>query len=402
MKRNILCVILALTLLFSVSCGSTTPAGSTSADSSSSAAASGSAAGSGATSGETSDPTTPSGDEVAKFEYLNYSMGLLDNGYYEGITAQDYVTLPETLTGIQIPADVHTVDEVAVQQEAASMMDQFSDYEKIYDRAVVNGDQVNIDYVGRVDGVAFDGGNTNGQGTVVTAGSEQYIDDFLTQIIGAKPGDTVMVEVTFPTPYENNPDLAGKEAVFETVINYIQGDFVIVDLTDANVEKYLKDSRGYTTVEDVCKEIREMQKYDQMRAYLLEWLEKQCSFKEIPESILADQKEMFRIEMNNTASQYGLSLNAYLTYNGFSSVQEMYDTYAADTEYTVRLYMMCQAVAEKVGFEVTKADTDAYFLDFLKLPSYEVYSVFYGLGYINQDVLAHLVTMYLMENASMA
>ena len=86
---------------------------------------------------------------------------------------------------------------------------------------VENGDTVNIDYVGSVDGVEFDGGNTQGMGTDLVIGSGSYIDDFEEQLIGAHPGDTVQVNVTFPHPYENNTDLSGKEAVFTVTVNGI-------------------------------------------------------------------------------------------------------------------------------------------------------------------------------------
>ena len=92
---------------------------------------------------------------------------------------------------------------------------------QVTDRAVEDGDTVNIDYVGTVDGVEFEGGNTNGQGTNVTAGGTDYIDDFLTQIIGHMPGETFDVNVTFPDPYTSNEELSGKDAVFKTTINYI-------------------------------------------------------------------------------------------------------------------------------------------------------------------------------------
>ena len=85
---------------------------------------------------------------------------------------------------------------------------------------IENGDTVNIDYVGTVDGVEFDGGSTNGAGADLTIGSGRYIDDFEEQLIGSHPGDTVEVNVTFPEDY-GNEELNGKDAVFEVVINGI-------------------------------------------------------------------------------------------------------------------------------------------------------------------------------------
>lgn len=85
---------------------------------------------------------------------------------------------------------------------------------------VKDGDTVNIDYVGKIDGTAFDGGSTNGQGTDLEIGSGSYIDDFKDQLVGAHPGDEVEVTVTFPDDY-GAADLAGKEAVFDVTVNGI-------------------------------------------------------------------------------------------------------------------------------------------------------------------------------------
>ena len=85
---------------------------------------------------------------------------------------------------------------------------------------VKDGDTVNIDYVDSIDGVEFAGGNTNGAGADLTIGSGTYIDDFEEQLIGAHPGDTVEVNVTFPENY-GNEELNGKDALFVVEVNGI-------------------------------------------------------------------------------------------------------------------------------------------------------------------------------------
>ena len=85
---------------------------------------------------------------------------------------------------------------------------------------VQNGDTVNIDYVGSIDGVEFAGGNTQGGGADLTIGSGTYIDDFEEQLIGAHPGDEVDVYATFPEDY-GNEELNGKEALFKVKVNGI-------------------------------------------------------------------------------------------------------------------------------------------------------------------------------------
>lgn len=87
---------------------------------------------------------------------------------------------------------------------------------------VQDGDTVNIDYVGSIDGVEFEGGSTGGAGTYLTIGSGSYIDDFEEQLIGSHPGDVVEVYVTFPEDYGVD-ELNGKEALFVVTINGIYG-----------------------------------------------------------------------------------------------------------------------------------------------------------------------------------
>ena len=98
--------------------------------------------------------------------------------------------------------------------------DTGSSYSTDTSLTVESGDTVNIDYVGSVDGVEFDGGNTQGMGTDLVIGSGSYIDDFEDQLIGAHPGDQVDVYVTFPEDY-GVEDLNGKEALFQVAINGI-------------------------------------------------------------------------------------------------------------------------------------------------------------------------------------
>jgi len=383
MKRTLFCAVLALSLLLTVGCGSQN------ASSSAPAASSGSAS-----SGTVSSGTA---DAIPEYKMPDYSIGLLDNGFYEGVTALDHVTLP-ALEGLIIPKDVQTVEETAVQAEIAALMESYSYTEEIRDRAVKDGDRVNIDYVGRVNGVAFDGGNTQGAGTVVTAGSTEYVDDFLTQIIGAKPGDTVMVEVTFPTPY-TNPDLAGKDAVFETVINYIEGDTITPELTDAFVKENLQERYGYTSAANMQEEIRQMLRKDQVTAYVLEDLYAKCSFKDVPEKLVDDQCEFMRVELGNIAYYNNAPLGMILSYYGWTTLDEAYAANRPEFLMYIEQYLMCQAVAEKLNMVVDDAAIENYFATVVGGSNPAAYTSYYGKGYVAQDVLVDMVTNYLLDNA---
>ena len=105
----------------------------------------------------------------------------------------------------------------SVTDESASASTAYSTDTSL---TVEDGDTVNIDYVGSIDGVEFEGGSTNGAGTDLTIGSGRYIDDFEEQLIGAHPGDTVNVNVTFPDNYQQE-DLQGQDALFVVTINGI-------------------------------------------------------------------------------------------------------------------------------------------------------------------------------------
>ena len=191
-------------------------------------------------------------DESA-YDYLadfNYSDGFDENGYLKGVTAADYVTLPDDYAAITIDAALGEVDEQDVTDYINSnILANFATVNQITDRAAADGDTVNIDYVGTIDGVAFEGGDTQGQGTDLELGSGAYIDGFEEQIVGHTPGETFDVNVTFPEDY-GNADVAGKDAVFSTTLNYIS-ETVLPELTDEWVQANLTDAMGFADVSEL-------------------------------------------------------------------------------------------------------------------------------------------------------
>lgn len=120
------------------------------------------------------------------------SDGILDTGFWENITALDHVKLCEYV-GIPIPNDVYEVSDESVQTEVDTILAEYASKEQITDRAVVDGDTVNIDYVGRVDGVEFDGGSTGGQGTEVTMESQAMLMTSLSRLLGINPANHLML-----------------------------------------------------------------------------------------------------------------------------------------------------------------------------------------------------------------
>ena len=85
--------------------------------------------------------------------------------------------------------------------------------------AAENGDKVNIDYTGYMDGEKFEGGSTDGQGTDLVLGSGSYIDGFEDGVVGHKVGETFDLNLKFPDDYKVNTELAGKDVTFEVTLN---------------------------------------------------------------------------------------------------------------------------------------------------------------------------------------
>jgi len=110
--------------------------------------------------------------------------------------------------------------EESDEASTESVTEEAATYSTDTSLTVADGDTVNIDYVGSIDGEEFSGGSTDGTGTDLVIGSGTYIDDFEEQLIGYHPGDTVEVTVTFTEDYGVD-ELNGQEALFEVTINGI-------------------------------------------------------------------------------------------------------------------------------------------------------------------------------------
>ena len=123
-----------------------------------------------------------------------------------------------------------SVSDEEVESQINSTLTAHATPEQIKDRAVEDGDTVNIDYEGKIDGETFEGGTASGAS--LTIGSDSFIDGFEDGLIGVKPGEKKTLNLKFPDDYKTNPDLAGKAVVFDVTVNYIEGDDIVPELTD--------------------------------------------------------------------------------------------------------------------------------------------------------------------------
>ena len=251
--------------------------------------------------------TTEEEEETIDF---SYSQDIDDDGHWTGVTALDYVTLPEDYASISVPSSTAIPTDDDVQTQIDTMLSNYSTSEQVTDREVADGDTINIDYVGKIDGVEFDGGSTEGNGTTVTIGTTQYIDDFLEQLIGHKPGETFDIEVTFPDDYGND-ELNGKDATFTVTINYIS-ETTTPELTDDWVNENLSESYGWTTVDELKQGIKENLQYTNVANYVQDYVLNNSTVTEVPETILNYQGQQYLYMYQQYAENYGYTFSSML------------------------------------------------------------------------------------------
>ena len=332
-----------------------------------------------------------------------YSAQLNEDGTIYNVTATDYVNLCD-YKNITIPyADIAYTDE-QIDKAIDTTRQNYS--EMSTDPALVakDGDKVNIDYIGSIDGVEFDGGNTQGNGSDVTIGSGSLIDNFEEQLIGHKVGDIFDVTVTFPEDYPNNPDLEGKEAVFAVVMN---GIYVAPEFNDEFVTKHLSDyastAEGYPTY------LRETQEDANLTAKVREYLVSNSEVSDYPKAYLKQIKAVKKFE----DLAYFQSLNDYYTqmlggplYPTFTSYVGMteakYDRSLTETgKEIVKQHLIFQAIAEKEGIKADKEEYLAYLLEQGETEeNFNTQLTNYGEGYLMQTHISLQVQDLVKQNVT--
>ena len=327
---------------------------------------------------------------------VNYSLGLTTDGRFEGIAAKDYVTLGQ-YTNLTYPEEVTSVKEEDIQTRIDSIMSSHTYTNEVTDRAVKDGDTLNIDYVGTVDGVAFEGGSTDGKGTQVTIGVTSYIDDFLEQLIGHQPGETFDIEVTFPDPYQNNPDLAGKDAVFTVTVNHIVETYTY-ELTDDFVADNLQVDYGYTSIADMREKIAADLHDTQVYNYMIETVLENCPVSEVPQKLVDNEITITVKQLKYQALQYNMDASTLFTYYyGVADEDAFRTTYEEDIREQISQYLVMMAIAEDAGLIATEQDVKDYFLEEMDTEDYSEYVKNYGYGYIYRAVTINNVGNYLQE-----
>lgn len=283
--------------------------------------------------------------------------------YLKDIKAEKYVTLSE-YKGITATADKPEVPESLVEKYIAeNLLAPKAEKVPVTDRAVQNGDVVNIDYAGYRDGVAFEGGTAAGYD--LTIGSGQFIAGFEEGLIGAKIGEQISLDLSFPDYYPNNPDLEGQPVIFEVTINSIT-ESKNPELTDELVKELYAE--GYNvgtcqTADELKAWVRDTYErtvqtnYDSaIETQIASQIMESSTFQEPPEEMVKRFTESIENNVNVRAASLNMTLAQYMQlYEGVD--EEGYRTlFQEEGLRMTKQYIMYQAIADREGLAPTKEE----------------------------------------------
>ncbi len=318
-----------------------------------------------------------------------------------------------TLKDIEVEKYVTVGDYKSIRAEKQEVTVRDSDLEELVnevyissfpaelgvkDRAVETGDTVNIDYVGKKDDVAFDGGTA--QGANLTIGSHSYIDGFEDGLVGVMPGETVDLNLTFPEVYKNNPSLAGQKVVFTVTVNYIiPGEKMDEAVKNFGVESVttVEELRQY--VYDYLYGLAEAEKNRLFEQQVLDAFLALCEFQELPQEYLDSYRETTKQNIADVAAQYGMDAETYVMYSNNMDLNTFLETYADNA---LRQNIAMQVVANKEGLAVSDEELNASLQEYAANAGFDSVEEFVGDGSMEEFrdyFMYEKVYNYLMEIA---
>ena len=255
--------------------------------------------------------------------------------------------------GIDLSIDKVEVTDEEVDAQVNSILASNPNSQDITDRAVENGDIANIDYEGKKDGVAFDGGTAKGYDLHIGSGS--FIPGFEDGVVGMKIGETKDIKLTFPEDYQST-ELAGKEVVFTVKVNSIKVE-TPATLDDAWVEKYTNGKQK--TVADFKESTRK--EIEESKTMQVEFQAQNDAMKTIMDSSeFEPNNEAIEYEKNNqknqlkkAAEENGMAFDALLSMYGMTEEQldEQLDTYAKEA---VNRKILIDTIAKEAKIKAKK------------------------------------------------
>lgn len=351
--------------------------------------------------GKQNDSNADSSNSETKASVLvNYSRGLTDDGFYEGIKATDYVTLPDDYMAIPAESFDVEVDDYTISNFMAYLQANVGKAEAVTDRAAQLGDKATVSYVGKVDGKEFVGGTVDNH--YVTLGMNDLVSGFEDQIVGHKVGDKFQVTVTFPEDYQSTEDLAGnemelagKEATFDVTLNGIDTEV----LNDEDVAEFfgddtLMDGTKVDTVEKAMQYYTERQELTNRQDFVENYLIENSTVKELPESVIGQQLKIEQEYAEKQAADNDYdSAEAFLKEYGYDDMDAYLEECREDAETATKRTLILQAVAEEQNIKPQESSFNAYFGGD---PSLALET--YGQGYTAQLALDYEVKNVLQQH----
>lgn len=256
--------------------------------------------------------------------------------------------------GIEAPKMSVRVTKKDVEREIQRVREQNARIEPV-EREAGNGDIVNIDFEGFIDGTAFEGGK--GEGHDLELGSGQFIPGFEEQLVGAKAGDSVDVNVTFPENYA--PELASKAATFKVKVNEVK----VKELPELD-DEFAKDVSEFDTLEEysasVKEEIGEHRRDEAQRAFEEAVMSRltdnvEC---EVPDAMVEEHLDQMISNFRYNLSSQGMELEQYLEMMGMS-VETFRQETRPTAEKQIKLDLAFEFIAKTEDFPVSDEDVEA-------------------------------------------
>ena len=258
--------------------------------------------------------------------------------------------------GMKIKEFAYNVTEEELNAEIARVQDRNARKVAVEGRAAQLGDIANIDFVGTVDGVKFDGGEA--EGFDLTLGSGQFIPGFEDQVVGMNIGEKKDVNVTFPENYQAEA-LKGKAAVFAVKLNALQAK-ELPELTD----EFIKDATGSATVEEYkAKTMERLQKQADRRANdatensILEAIAANTEA-EIPQAMIEREIDGLVQKFEYQLMYQGLKLQDYLEFLKIS-VADFRKNYEEQAKKNVLSQLIISQIIKEEKLEATEEEIDA-------------------------------------------
>lgn len=280
----------------------------------------------------------------------------------DNIDPAKYVTLGE-YKGLPIKADQDSVSDADVERNIQNTLESHAELKSVNDRTARMGDTVNIDYVGKKDGVAFEGGTGNND---LELGSGAFIPGFEEGIVGMKVGEEKDLPLTFPEQYHSE-ELAGKEVIFHVIVNSIS-EKDIPELTDEfvktlGVEAGTADEYRDYIKKQLTEQYESTTKANQESELLKTAVDNsKCDMDDLPEWLVSENAAEFRSSTESFVSQYGLTLDDYLAQVGsdkaeFEAEAQEYGKEKAKSDLVV------MSIAETEGLEITDKELEDYYTE---------------------------------------